>query len=325
MSVVSRIRGHLWTLGPAVRWMIQPPQPSTQHRWSATLEDERGRPIEITGELMEVDTGAHEDTLVVMIHGLGGSAHSHYLVDAAMQCAERGWSSLRISLRGVDSSTQDIYHAGLTHDLRALLAHDSLARWKHLFLVGYSLGGHMVTRYATEQDRDPRVRGVCALCAPLDLSNVIHHIDSPRAWLYREYVLGALREHHARMVAHGQGVAPHFKVKRVKKLREFDALVIAPRYGFASPEAYYQEVGVQSRIEQIALPLLYVGSVADPMIPSEMGRRVLARAPSDLVDIRWLDDGGHVYFPPGRDLGLGDDLGVIPQVLQWFARTCPAA
>lgn len=326
MSVGSRVRGHFWTLGPAVRWMIRPPHllsPASRNRWSAEIDDEQGRAIEITGELTEVAPSEHDETLVVLVHGLGGSANSPYVVDAANACTSRGWSTLRVSLRGVDSTTRDIYHAGLTHDLRGVLAHPSLARWKHILLVGYSLGGHLVTRYTTEPDLDPRVRAVCAVCAPLDLTSVIHHIDAPRAWLYREYVLGALRAHHAQLVSHGAGVAPHFRVRRIRKLREFDALVIAPRFGYTSPEDYYRGVGVQERIEQVSLPLLYVGSVADPMIPSSMGRHVLERAPGDLVDVRWLDDGGHVYFPPAQDLGFGQDVGVMPQVLQWFERTAP--
>jgi hypothetical protein len=39
-----------------------------------------------------------------------------------------------------------------------------------------------------------------------------------------------------------------------------------------------------------------------------------------LLDVRWVDEGGHVGFPASFDLGLGGDTGLEPQVLRWLRR-----
>lgn len=319
MTTLQRLKGHLWTVGPVAQYMLSPPPEALEALpFTAHIRDECGEPVMLTGALQEVP-GEREDTLVILVHGLGGSASSFYMLDAARECAERGWSTLRLSLRGVDSDTQDIYHAGLTHDLHQVIADPQLARWAKIIVVGYSLGGHMTMRALTDS-LDDRVKAACAVCAPVDLSSVIHHIDAPRAVLYREYVLRSLKAHHDELIAHGKGIAPRFRVQRLHKLREFDALVIAPRFGFDSPEDYYQRVGVSNVMERIDRPLLYIGSTPDPMVPTRSSLGALSRAPSDLVDVRWVEQGGHVYFPPGERLGFGDDVGVTPQMLTWCAQ-----
>ncbi len=318
MNLSSQLQGHLWTIGLAGKNILFPPHiPEASFRWSAHVKSAEGEPVLITGELTEVDF-ARPDTLVLLVHGLGGSAHSAYMLDAARQCTRLGWSSLRISLRGVDSPSNDIYHAGLTADLHQLLLHPSLKKWRRIFVVGFSLGGHLAMKMSTESELDPRVQKIAAVCAPIDLVNVIHHIDSPDAWFYREYVLSSLKRHHHELVRRGHGIAPDYKVRRVHKLRDFDAFVIATRYGFASPEDYYQSQSVASRLDDIAVPLLYVGAESDPMIPSDNCKAALACTSVDTLEVRWLDRGGHVFIPDDVSLGFGGDSGVIPQILEWF-------
>ena len=63
-----------------------------------------------------------------------------------------------------------------------------LAGFERVLLFGYSLGGHLCLRFATEV-RDPRLRAVAAVCSPLDLDASVAGIDQPSGWLYRRYVL----------------------------------------------------------------------------------------------------------------------------------------
>ena len=47
-----------------------------------------------------------------------------------------------------DGRGEDFYHAGLTVDLEAAIASPELARYQRILILGYSLGGHVVLRYA---------------------------------------------------------------------------------------------------------------------------------------------------------------------------------
>jgi predicted alpha/beta-fold hydrolase len=103
-------------------------------------------PVQLSGRLRE-HPGA--TTLLLVVHGLGGSASSHYAIPAAVAADAEGISCLRLNLRGADRNGSDFYHAGLTADLRATVA-GLPARYERVFLLGYSMGGHLALRYAAE-------------------------------------------------------------------------------------------------------------------------------------------------------------------------------
>jgi hypothetical protein len=44
-----------------------------------------------------------------------------------------------------------------------------------------------------------------------------------------------------------------------------------------------------------------------------------------LLDVRWLERGGHVGFPGALDLGQAAPLGLAPQVLRWLIAHAPGA
>ena len=136
-------------------------------------------------------TGARD--LVILLHGLGGEASSPYCMQALTRVFRSGLACLTLASRGADRKGQDFYHAGLTADLTATLASEQVKRFDDVHLLGFSLGGHMCLRYATEPNVDPRLRSVAAVCAPLDLEHSAKEIDRKRRAPYRHRVLLALK------------------------------------------------------------------------------------------------------------------------------------
>jgi len=295
---------------------------------------ETGAPAAAEGE-----NGASGGELVVLVHGLGGNIHTHYMRRGALAAEAAGLSCLRLHLRGADFSGEDYYHAGLTVDLHAALASPALRPYGRIHVLGYSLGGHLVLRFATEPG-DPRVASVAAVCAPLDLGLSQQAIDSPDRWLYRRYLLSNLAHLYAAVAARRPVPVPLAEVARMRKLRDFDERVVAPRHGFAGAEDYYLRASVAPRLGELRLPSLLVNSTGDPMVAASAVLPALAR-PVPRLEVRWVADGGHVGFPRGVDLGLdpggrpGASAGrearaaapsVDDQVLAWLraARVAPA-
>lgn len=256
------------------------------------------------------------DTLVVVVHGLGGHSESAYTVDAAIAVEAAGHSCLRLCLRGAQGTGEDLYHAGLTTDLRAALAHPNFADYEHLLVIGYSLGGHVALRTAVE-GADARLRAVAAVCPPLDLGAVQAWLDAPARKVYREYILRELREMYAHIDRRGRAPTPLERVSRVRTLREWDALTVVPRFGFEDPDDYYRTMSVGPRLDQLTVPALLVASHHDPMIPAASLRALADPAP-DPLEVCWIDDGGHVFFPRWLDAGLGAEPGLVPQALAWL-------
>ena len=309
------LAGHIWTIAPDLRHRVFPLRPPPSRDWSTVLEDADVGPVRLTGLLRELPG---TDTLLVVVHGLGGTPRRHYCVRAARAAERAGWSSLRLALRGADRLGEDFYHAGLTADLEAAIASPEIVRYSRVLLLGYSMGGHLVLRYAAGRV-DPRVRAVAAVSAPLDLDRSARWLDERVSGLYRRHVLRALFEMIEAVDRRRPLPVPFDEVRRVRGIREFDRRTVVPRFGFADPEDYYATQSAARGLAELRLPSLYVGSRADPMVPLESVTPALADPPGAL-EVRWLPAGGHMGFPAGTDLGLDGPRGLEPQVLAWLDR-----
>lgn len=307
------LNGHLWTIAGSVRRTLAQRAAPRGTAWQTELDDPTVGRLRLHG-VLHVPSGARE--LVLLLHGLAGSAESGYVRGAATRAARRGLASLRLHLRGADGSGQDFYHAGLTADLHAALASPELRPFERLYGLGYSLGGHVALRLACE-GHDPRLRAVAAVCSPLDLDATAASIDGPGAVLYRRYLLRHLRSLYAPVAARRLDLPRPAEVFRVRRLRAWDALTVAPRFGFSSAEDYYERASVGTVLDRLRCAALLVAGRWDPMVPVSTLSASLGRAPAGLT-VRWAERGGHVAFPPRLDLGLGGDRGLENQVFNWL-------
>jgi predicted alpha/beta-fold hydrolase len=304
---------HVWTVAPRLSNTLRPLEPPPAEPWQAVVEDSALGPVWLSGRLHRClagtraaapasGEGGESDELVVLLHGLGGSIDSHYMPYGALAAAAAGVSCLRMNLRGADLSGEDFCHAGLTVDVHAALASPALRRYRRIYLLGFSLGGHLALRFASEPG-DPRVVRVAAVCAPLDLKRSQEAIDAPAGWPYRRYLLAHLARIYATVAARRQLPLPAAYVARLRRMRDFDELVVAPRHGFAGADDYYARASVAPRLGELRLPALLVNSAVDPMVLAHSVRPALER-PVPRLEVRWVAEGGHVGFPRGVDLGL---------------------
>jgi len=312
--VLGVVAGHLWTVVPALLSMIKAPvQPAARAFRTVCIDPDVG-PVYLTGLLSEVGAS---DTIVLIVHGLSGNALSPYCASAANAAAQAGFSSLRLSLRGADYSGEDILHGGITQDLWAALAAPEIARYSRVLLLGYSVGGHVVLRAAIEQ-KDARVRAAAAICPPLDLDHATTAFDHPARGPYRRHIFQGLNRAYAATAARGRVHVPAAVVARSRSARERDSLTVVSRFGFGSVEDYYRRESVAPRLFGLEVPSLVVASRHDPLVPVDTVVPALADA-SPALSVKWVEQGGHIYFPKTLDLGQPGALGLEQQVIRWLA------
>lgn len=319
--------GHWWTLAPRVAWALQPPRAPDGQAWRLELPEAapEGATVTLTGRFHAVP-GARR--AVVLVHGLGGCTESEYMRDAAAEVSAAGWACLRLNLRGSDRRGVDFYHAGLTTDLHAALASPELEPFEDLWILGFSMGGHVTLRAATEEALDRRVRRVAAVCSPLRLGPCAAAIDRPVLWPYRRYLLSALVDIYKGVAERRPVPLPVAEVEGITHIRQWDARVVAPRWGFEDPDDYYARASVGPRLGRLQVPALLVVAEEDPLVPAGAVRPALDGA--ERLTVRWVSPAGHMGFPRDLelDLGLKPDLergaapvpGLVPQVLAWLSQ-----
>lgn len=313
-SIARPALGHFWTLASYLRNFVRPPQPPKSRDWWLGVGDSEFGEVRLSGRLSRVEG----DRLVVVLHGIAGCSESAYSVRVAEAAVAAGVSCLRLNMRGADRSGEDLFHAGLTTDIHAAFASRELESFATLHLVGFSLGGHVALRAAT-QETDPRLASVAAICAPLDLGTCADAFDRASCWPYRRRILGELAELYG-LVAERRPVAvsPE-RIRQVRSLREFDGLAVAPRFGFAGAEDYYRQMSVGPVLDRLKTPALLVVGVSDPLVPIDTVTPFLS-PPPPLVDVRYLDHGGHVGFAPGTRLFEQGRPGIEAQAIAWLLR-----
>jgi len=310
VNLLERLGGHFHTIAPFARHVLRPGRVPPSRPWQIALADPVHGRVSLTGRLHTLP-GAKRILLVV--HGLGGSADSHYVGAAVRAAVDAGMACLRINLRGADRSGDDFYHAGLSSDLASVV--ESLGDYAAIHVLGYSLGGHVSLRLATET-RDPCVRSVAAICSPLDLDRCAHEIDRMASYVYRRHVLIGLREMYAAYAARRSAIIPLAEATRIGTIREWDDRIVARRHGFDDVSHYYAEASVAPRLRRLRVPALLVASEHDPMVPAHTVRPALTAA--SRLDVRWIRRGGHVGFPAEVSLGLPGPAGLEAQVVAWL-------
>ena len=314
-SRVQAILGHYWTLAPRIAHGLRPERAPEAGPWTYLVQDARAGSVRLTGLYRNLGAGT---PLLVVVHGLGGTASSYYACRAARAAEAAGLSCLRLNLRGAARDGEDFYHAGLVEDLEAALASPETRDHPDIYVLGYSLGGHLALRYGCLRP-DPRVRALAAVSAPLDLSACADWIDRPGALIYQRYLLRSLFEMYDRTASRRPHLLPPDGVRNIRSIRAFDEAVVAPRHGFAGAADYYERASAGPLLHRLARPALLLLSPYDPMVPAGSAVPWLIKA-SPLLTVRWTARGGHVGMPSGLRIGEGAEPGAENQIVGWFRR-----
>jgi predicted alpha/beta-fold hydrolase len=310
---MTRLSGHYWTIVPNLAARVSRPMPPYARHFVHRIDDPTVGQIDLTGRLgPEPDD---TDELLVVIHGLGGSAQSTYTILAAQAASQAGIACLRWNMRGADRRGADYYHAGLTSDLASVLRAPSLARYRRIYLLGYSLGGHLTLRFLAE-GAAPRVLAGAAVCPPIDLAISADRFDRPHAAVYRKDLLRGLKETYRAVAAKRDVPVSTREVERISRIREWDDIVIAPRFGFDGVDDYYARASVAPILGGIRQPTTVVTTRHDPIVAADAAWPYLEQA--DQIRTVFLDRGGHVGFPRETDLALGHSGSVEAQLLAWM-------
>ncbi|ANO51489.1 hydrolase [Woeseia oceani] len=286
---------HLQTLLPIIPG-INGPRPPLVHE-ALELPD---------GDITSVDwltnnQDDNEQPLLVILHGLEGSASSPYCRHLLRAASARGWNAAVLHFRDCGDFRNRLprrYHAGETEDLRYFL--DLLRRRGYsgpLLGAGYSLGANVLLKYLGEAGGSSPLLAATAVSAPLNLHVSAATLQVGFARIYQSYLLKrAKRSVFRKFNAH---TAP-FNWTRAVKARtfaEFDDAVTAPLHGFAGKDDYYDRCSADRFLHRIEKPTLLINALDDPFMSPEAIPK--ADQLGKHVTLEVSERGGHVAFIAG--------------------------
>ncbi len=238
--------------------------------------------------------------VVVLLHGLEGSAEAHYIrgmaasIHARLLCP-----TVSVNFRGCSGRpnlTERSYHSGATEDLQEVI------RWVEgyfpgagIALVGFSLGGNVTLKYLGEGIRRSSVAGGVAVSVPCDLTGSARVLS--RA-INQIYMRRFMKDLVWKLELKNRTLGTRFDIaafRRMKTFAEFDGAYTAPIHGYISAEDYWQRCSSRQFMHGIDVPTLLINARNDPFLSESCLPREIA-AQSEAFFLEIPEFGGHVGF-----------------------------
>ena len=249
----------------------------------------------------EGDSLTQSAPLLVVLHGLEGSAESSYARMLLSAALKQGWRACVLHFRDCGDYRNRLprrYHAGETNDIRYFL--QTLREQGHdgpLLAVGYSLGGNVLLKYLGESGATTPLTAAAAVSVPLDLHQCSDALNSGFSKVYQHTLLNRMKNSVTRKFDRHTAAFDWKKAMGAKTFAEFDDAVTAPLHGFENKNDYYDKCSSGRFLDQIRIPTLIINALDDPfMTPAVIPD---ANRLSEFVTLEVAENGGHVGFIDG--------------------------
>ena len=235
--------------------------------------------------------------VLILLHGLEGSAYSHYIQEIIDLFIVRDWRIVVMHFRSCSgrlNRTPQFYNAEQTEDFKFVV--DKVAgRYPRcpIFAMGFSLGGNVLMRYLAKNTDSPLNAGI-AVSMPFELAKSADYLVP----FYQHVLLRSLKKKIEQKIELGmeQPVTVPM-LKRINSLRRFDSLITTPSYGYHSVDEYYADASSRGLLKNIEHPAMILHAMDDPFVPPDSVPEGSELSASIKLEIS--QHGGHMGFIKG--------------------------
>jgi uncharacterized protein len=206
------------------------------------------------------------------------------------------------------------YHSGDHEEIGWILRRLRERHQGPVLVVGVSLGGNALLRWAGENGEQARrwADAVAAVCSPVDLAAGSRAIGIGfNRWSYTRMFLRSMKPKALGKLAQHPGLFDGKRLRAARDLYQFDDVFTAPVHGFRDADDYYARASAKPYLSRIRIPALVLNALNDPFVPAASLPRADEAGPC--VTLWQPREGGHVGFPFGPMRGhvrrMPDEVG----------------
>ncbi len=254
-------------------------------------------------DFLDIDISSiQSENLALMIHGLEGSSNSKYIRSTVNFLNRNNIDVIILNLRGCSgyiNKTFKAYHSGETGDLAFILQYiEQQYTYKNISLVGFSLGGNVVLKYAGEQKKNllNKVSSVVAICPPCDLKGSSEILAKKSNSIYMKRFLNTLISKSViKSQMHPEQSLDIHQLKQSKNFKDFDGVFTAPSFGFKDAEDYWKKASSKQFLKDVQVPTYVLSAENDPFLSKSCIPYTIAKEHA-FLHLEVPKFGGHIGF-----------------------------
>lgn len=255
-------------------------------------------------DFIDVDWSYSEENIegkvLVVAHGLEGSAKRPYVTATAKYFTSRGWDVAAINLRGCSGEMNRkfrSYHAGATDDLDQVIQYVlNKDKYNTIALNGFSLGGNLMLKYLGEgRDIPVQVKAAFMVSVPCDLYGSLQKLEETRNLLYARRFILKLKSH---LLARAEKFPQKISKKEIAactSLFDIDNLYTSRAHDFENALDYYQKNSSLQFLSNIRIPTLLINAKNDGFL-SKSSYPIEVAEENQNFYLEMPRYGGHVGF-----------------------------
>jgi len=271
---------------------------------------ERERLRTVDDDFIDIDwSKVDSKKLVIVLHGLEGSADRPYVQGIIKIMNNAGWDGVGLNFRGCSGSPNTKargYHSGETEDLQLVIRHATTQnQYVEIAIVGFSLGGNVTLKYVGESGDKihPLVKKAVGISVPCHLASSSKTLEHWSNTLYMHRFLVSLKEKVREKENILNRIVDFKRAYAAKDFFEFDDAVTAPIHGFESAQDYYDRSSSLQFLPQVKIPIYLISALDDSFLSDRCYPMDLAKE-HPLFYLETPSNGGHVGFMKGNSNGF---------------------
>lgn len=281
---------------------------------SVEVEQERERLELADMDFLDIDwTFSQEPTkkVLLVMHGLEGSAQRPYVRGVAKYFSRRGWDVAAVNFRGCSGEMNRkfrSYHAGATDDLEEVLAHlTKKQKYESIAFNGFSLGGNLMLKYLGGRREKPKeLKAAVMISAPCDLYGSLLKLQERRNYVYSFRFLRKLKINLQARAKQFPHKISRKEIAQVDDLLAFDNCYTSRAHGFKDAFDYYKKSSSLQFLPNIKIPTLILNARNDGFLSADCYPEEIAKKNKNLF-LEMPAYGGHVAFLQNKEVTYNEE------------------